>query len=178
MKLHRTHWYRGFITVLLLIFLLLTIDAVTSQAKSLPSPKALGNTCAVDYVIRNDWGTGATVDVTIHNNSPSHQWLDADVDVPGEPADYEFVERDAHAEWAVGVGFQRVVERHDTAEWRDSEFWVQSVLQWDEQGTDGFRAERCPEQRNTDADGHYHRHPNSNTDADGYPHCYTCSDSQ
>jgi|GEM_PF-4762282 len=71
MKLHRTHWYRGFITVLLLIFLLLTIDAVTSQAKSLPSPKALGNTCAVDYVIRNDWGTGATVDVTIHNNSPS-----------------------------------------------------------------------------------------------------------
>ncbi|MCX7681754.1 MAG: endo-1,4-beta-xylanase, partial [Anaerolineae bacterium] len=34
-----------------------------------PSPTAAPGTCAVDYVIANDWGTGATVNVSIRNNS-------------------------------------------------------------------------------------------------------------
>ncbi|MCX7681315.1 MAG: cellulose binding domain-containing protein, partial [Anaerolineae bacterium] len=39
-----------------------------------PTPTATpatGGSCAVDYVIANDWGTGATVNVTIRNNSAS-----------------------------------------------------------------------------------------------------------
>ncbi len=39
-----------------------------------PAPTATpapGGTCAVDYVVQNDWGSGATVNVTIRNNSTS-----------------------------------------------------------------------------------------------------------
>ncbi len=35
-----------------------------------PTPGG-GGACAVDYVIQNDWGSGATVNVTIRNNSAS-----------------------------------------------------------------------------------------------------------
>jgi len=36
-----------------------------------PGPTAVPGACAVDYVIQNDWGSGATVNVTIRNNGSS-----------------------------------------------------------------------------------------------------------
>ncbi len=42
----------------------------TATPTRTPTP-APGGTCAVDYVIQNDWGSGATVNVTIRNNGTS-----------------------------------------------------------------------------------------------------------
>ena len=47
-----------------------TPTPVSATATPTATPGA-GGMCEVDYVIRNDWGSGATVDVTIRNHSSS-----------------------------------------------------------------------------------------------------------
>ncbi len=43
--------------------------AVPTATPTRTNTPTSGGACAVDYVIQNDWGSGATVDVTIRNNS-------------------------------------------------------------------------------------------------------------
>ncbi|MCX7681276.1 MAG: cellulose-binding domain-containing protein [Anaerolineae bacterium] len=49
-----------------------TLPSPTPTLTSTPGPTATpfpGSTCAVDYVVQSDWGSGATIKVTIRNDS-------------------------------------------------------------------------------------------------------------
>lgn len=46
-----------------------TVTTPTPRPGPTPTPGGTGTGCAVNYAITNDWGTGATITVTIKNNS-------------------------------------------------------------------------------------------------------------